>query len=59
MDEGMTITEAQYVALDGVNIGIRAIIDGQTMGVPLDEDNIHYAAILEWVAAGNTIQDAG
>lgn len=57
MDD-MNITEAQYVALDGENIGIRAVINGQTMGVPLDTDNIHYAAILEWVADGNTIQDA-
>jgi len=54
----MIITEAKYVALDGKNIGIRAIINGQTMGVPLDPANAEYAAILEWVAEGNTIQDA-
>jgi len=56
--DNMNITEAQYVALDGENIGIRAVIDGQTMGVPLDPANRHYAAILEWVADGNTIADA-
>ena len=56
--DNINITEAQYVALDGENIGIRAVIDGQTMGIPLDVDNIHYAAILDWVAEGNTIADA-
>ena len=55
----MNITEAQYVDLDGVNIGIRAVIDGQTMGVPLDTENIHYAEILKQVADGElTIADA-
>jgi antitoxin (DNA-binding transcriptional repressor) of toxin-antitoxin stability system len=28
------------------------------MTVPVDEANRHYAAILEWVAEGNTIQEA-
>ena len=26
--------------------------------VPLDEENRHYQAILQWVADGNTIQEA-
>ena len=33
-------------------------IDGTNMAVPKDENNIQYAAILELVAAGNTIADA-
>ena len=33
-------------------------INGTNMAVPKDENNIQYAAILEWVAAGNTIADA-
>ena len=56
--EQMNITSAQYVAWEGVNDSINATIDGITMSVPLDPANRHYAAILEWVADGNTIQDA-
>ena len=40
------------------NTGIIAVIDGVTMGVPIDPANRHYAAILEWVADGNTIEEA-
>ena len=55
----MTITAAQYqVDEGGINFGIKATIDGQEWSVPLDPANTHYAAILEWVAEGNTIQDA-
>ena len=55
----MTITSAQYVTdLEGVNSTLKATIDGTEMFVPIDTANRHYAAILEWVADGNTIQDA-
>lgn len=55
----MNITNAQYFNdKDGSQIGIKATIDGTEMFVPLDTANRHYAAILEWVADGNTIQDA-
>jgi len=54
----MTITSAQYVAEDGVNHSVKATIDGVEMSVPLDTDNRHYQAILDWVAEGNTITDA-
>jgi len=37
---------------------IKATIDGQEMSVPLDTANRHYIAIQEWVAEGNTIQEA-
>tara|TARA_Y100000592_G_scaffold73984_1_gene115282 strand:- start:336 stop:539 length:204 start_codon:yes stop_codon:yes gene_type:complete len=46
------------VSADGENQGVVASIDGVTMHVPIDPANKHYAAILEWVAKGNTIQDA-
>ena len=33
-------------------------IDGTKISVPLDENNRHYQEILQWVADGNTIQEA-
>jgi hypothetical protein len=56
----MIIKNAQYhkdlVSED--NILIKATINGQKMFVPLDPDNRHYQAIQEWVAEGNTIEEA-
>jgi hypothetical protein len=56
----MNITSAQYLQseLEATNISIKATIDNQEMFVPLDPDNRHYQAIQEWVAEGNTIEDA-
>lgn len=63
----MNITSAQYINIyesaDYVDSSIsqqtiKATIDGAEMFVPLDTANRHYAAILKWVADGNTIQDA-
>ena len=62
----MNITSAQYVNeydFDDTTVinnqsYIKATIDGTEMSVPLDPANRHYAAILEWVAEGNTIADA-
>lgn len=56
---GMTVTSAQYQQ-DGNsnNISVWATIDGIEMSVPMDNDNRHYQAILDWVAEGNTIADA-
>ena len=55
----MIITNAKYQKdLSDENICINATIDGQEMSVPLDPANRHYAAILEWVDAGNTIAAA-
>ena len=56
----MDITSAQYRRnLDNTaNENIKAVIDGETMFVPLDPANRHYQAILEWVAKGNTIEEA-
>lgn len=57
----MEVTSAKYVETDnGGNtfVSITATIDGTSYSVPLDPNNTHYAAILEWVDEGNTIQDA-
>jgi hypothetical protein len=42
-----------------ITLGIRAVIDGVEMIVPISNDNRHYQEILEWVAEGNTITDNG
>ena len=55
----MNITSAQYLQNDNnENDTVLATIDGVQMSVPLDPANRHYAAILKWVAEGNTIQEA-
>ena len=54
----MNVTSAQYIADEGTNICIQATIGSRELSVPLDSANRHYQAILEWVAEGNTIEDA-
>ena len=57
----MIIKNAQYHIdlISGDNISIKATINGQEMSVPLDPNNRHYQAILEWAKIdGNTIADA-
>jgi len=56
----MNITSAQYIRNfeDTNNVLIRATIDGTEITVPLDPANRHYQAIQEWVAEGNTIEEA-
>lgn len=57
----MEVTSAKYVETDNggnTSVSITATIDGTSYSVPLDPNNTHYAAILEWVDEGNTIQDA-
>ena len=55
----MTVTSAKYgTDPDGNNCSVQAVIDGVTICVPMNTDNRHYQAILDWVADGNTIQDA-
>jgi len=54
----MDITSAQYLQDEGINSGIKLVSNGKTYCVPLDENNRHYQAIQEWVAEGNTIQEA-
>ena len=56
----MNITKAQYAkhpAIEG-NVSVTATIDGEELSIHLNPANRHYAAILEWVAEGNTIQEA-
>ena len=53
------VTSAQYWANEnGDNACIHAVIDGETLTVPLDNDNTDYQAILNWIAEGNAIQEA-
>nr|BAR27295.1 hypothetical protein [uncultured Mediterranean phage uvMED] len=54
----MIITSAKYSAKFDTNTCVIATIDGKNITVPLDEDNRHYAAILEWIAKGNTVEAA-
>ena len=44
----MNIESAKYKSDEGRNICIIAVINGETLGVPLDPANRHYAAIQEW-----------
>lgn len=52
----LNIISAKYSTPD--NESITAVIDGETLSVPLDPANRHYAGILAWVEEGNTIADA-
>ena len=56
----MNITSAQYTRNieDTENENVMATIDGMQWTVPLDPANRHYQAILQWVAEGNTIEEA-
>jgi hypothetical protein len=55
----MNITNAQYVKNEeNENCSITITVDNSIASVPLDPDNRHYQAILEWVAEGNTIEEA-
>jgi|TARA_R100000482_G_C5111865_1_gene140986 hypothetical protein len=56
----MKVESAKYNKdIDDNNISINAVIDGQTWSVPLDTNNVYYAAILAWAEEdGNEIQAA-
>jgi len=55
----MIVNSARYVSsVSGQNSHINAEIDGVMMAVPINAENRHYEAILEWVADGNTIAEA-
>lgn len=59
MIEAKIIENAKYIAgVDGENSMVSCTINGVGVSVPLDPANTDYAAILEWVAEGNTIQEA-
>jgi len=55
----MIVTSAQHQEFEGKDTNVvKATIDGVELQVPKDAANRHYAAILEWVAEGNTIAEA-
>ena len=55
----MNITSAQYQAIDGTNVCIKAVIDDKEWSVPLAPGNRHYDEIMRQVEAGDlTILDA-
>ena len=55
----INITYAKYlINEDNENCSVEIIVDGITKGVPLDEANTDYQNVLQWVAEGNTIQEA-
>jgi hypothetical protein len=56
----MNITKAKYIknTPGNTNTVVQATIDGKEWSVPMNEDNRFYQAILKWVAAGNTIEEA-
>lgn len=55
----MLVTSAKHNEFEGQDTGcVTATIDGVEMSVPKDPDNRHFAAILKWVAEGNTIAEA-
>ena len=57
----MNITSAQYVVseMNGSVFSIKAVIDGKELSVPVNSENRHYQAILEWAEEdGNEIQAA-
>ena len=59
----MNIKTAKYFKapienLKNENTSIIITIDDETLFVPLDPANRHYQAIQEWVAEGNTIEEA-
>ena len=59
MNHNIIIDSAKYVNdMSGKPSSIQVSINEQEMSVPLDPANRHYQAILEWVAEGNTIEDA-
>ena len=55
----MIVTKAKYCKdRDGNNVSVNATINGKDWSVPIAEDNTDYQAILQWVADGNTIEEA-
>ena len=54
----MIVTQAKYFQHDGRNTSIQATINGVELSVPIDNDNTDYQNILQWVADGNTIEEA-
>ena len=58
--DNMNITSVKYTTdFDGNNSGIKAVIDGVELSVPLSEGNRHYDEIMRQVDEGDlAIADA-
>ena len=56
----MNISTAKYFKANGVdNNQVRVTTDqSETLWIPMDNNNTDYIAVLAWVEAGNTIEDA-
>jgi len=56
----MNITQAKYNTIPNTdtNCSINCTIDGNKVSVPIDPANTDFQAIQEWVAEGNTIDEA-
>jgi len=55
----MEITKAKYIQFRGQNSCIEAEVDGETLQIPFDPDNVHYTEILKQVEKGTlTIEEA-
>jgi hypothetical protein len=48
-------SNAQYIAFNGTNTGIRCDINGVTSFVPIDDANSDYTNIMALVAAGELV----
>ena len=51
-------TEYEKDVISGTNSAINCQIGDRFCSVPINEENTNYKAILEWVADGNTIEEA-
>ena len=61
MEDNRAVTSVQYIkdSLTNENCTIKAVIDGETMYVPINSaDNTERILIQAWEDAGNTIEDA-
>ena len=54
----MNITKAQYYKTHENIVNVKATINGEDLYVTQDIANRHWQAIQEWVADGNTIEEA-
>ena len=60
MEDKRTVASAKYQQgfIGSGNVNIIAVIDGQTLYVPLRADNTDRMLIQAWEDAGNTIAEA-
>jgi len=55
----MNVTSARYVVdADGNNTSIQCTINGVIWCILMKNSNPRYQAVLQWVAEGNTIEEA-